>query len=356
VRLLVTGSGSLAAATLEAMSVRPGPFDSFAVASRHIDRADALGRVVAARVASSGRSTEVLSLVIDWDDPTSLAATLTAARPCVVLHTASWQSPWALGGDDAWSALVRRVGYGATLPLQAVLAARIGRVIREALPDARFVNACYPDLVNRELLADGIPVECGIGNVAILAEIATSERRFAPRLRMVAHHSHVAAAVGGTGAPVPVLAWSDRRPIDMSSWLGSLRLPADQRLNVITGASAVPLLHALADPAIRHAGHAPGPAGLCGGYPIAVARRTVSVDLPDGVRLDDAVVNNRRAAAGDGLAIDDDGRVDWTPRARLAISETPVEVREALSGLFSIAGTEERALRLRDLRGWLARS
>lgn len=338
--LLVTGAGSLARATLLALSLLSGPITTVAIAARDTDRLHWLARAVRARGAL-----DVTSHVVYWDDPRSLADLVTRTRPRVVLHTASRQSAWTLGGDDPWSAVVRTVGYGATLPLQAVLAHRLGRALVEHSPSARFVNACFPDAVNPVLANRGIPVACGIGNVAILAALAAVELG---ATSLVAHHAHIAAAIAERRPSVPLAAWRGDARIDAeaTAWLASARLPGDERLNDITGATAVPLIHSLVDDNCTYRGHAPGPGGLCGGYPIKVTSGAVELDLPSGMSRAEAEAHNRAAAELDGLTVTAGGRIRWSPRA-----EVPAELRT----LFDDEDLEAMARRLHEFKARASR-
>jgi hypothetical protein len=355
--LLVTGAGSLAQEALLALSQFPGPIETIAIAARDTDRLRWLARAVRARSGARGSHLDVQPHAIDWDDPRSLASVLVRTRPRVVLHTASWQSAWTVGRAGGWSELVRGVGYGVTLPLQLVLAARMGRALAGHLPAAQLVNACFPDAVNPLLTRAGIPVACGIGNVAILAAMLGSELRASSApLRLIAHHAHVAAAISGRPAPVPVRAWRGDALADdeVAGWLATARLPADERLNAVTGAAAVPLLHALADRSLAYRGHAPGPQGLWGGYPIVVDDGVVSLDLPRSESLADAQAHNGAAMAGDGLAVDADGRLGWSPHARAVLDTAGAAVRDTLPGILDDTDFEAMARRVRELRERLA--
>jgi hypothetical protein len=59
--------------------------------------------------------------------------------------------------------------------------------------------------VNPALTRAGIPVVCGIGNVAILAAMLAAELPPSQEpLRLLAHHAHVATAISGRPPPVPI--------------------------------------------------------------------------------------------------------------------------------------------------------
>ncbi len=69
----------------------------------------------------------------------------------------------------------------------------------------------------------------------------------------------------------------------------------------------------------------------------------MSLDLPPGVTIADAVAYNERMARGDGVErIDADGTVHFSARARDAVASFAPELAEPLA----IAAIEERAARL----------
>lgn len=338
--LLITGAGALAEAVVAALALQPGPIRSIAIAARPSDRLTWLARSATARAASAGgangangpsSAVRVQAYPLEWEAPGALEARLARARPRVVLHTASLQSPWTLGGEDAWSALVRRAGYGLTLPLQLALAAQVGRAVAHAAPGASYVNACYPDAVNPLLAALGIPVTCGIGNVAILAAMLHAEHT-PGRWQLVAHHAHVSAAISGRPAVAAPLAWCEDHEVALTGWLAAAALPGDARLNLVTGAAAAPLLRALVDGG-EHRGHAPGPGGLPGGYPIRLRDRALALDLPAAVTEEAARSANQAAAADDGVVIEAGGRIRWTASVLAALEALPAAAHAEAAAL-----------------------
>jgi hypothetical protein len=80
----------------------------------------------------------------------------------------------------------------------------------------------------------------------------------------------------------------------------------------ISGASGVPLIRALARGA-DWTGHAPGPNGLAGGYPVRCHAGAVELDLPPGLNDDEAVSWNAAFEAQNGLAIES-GQVRYAGR------------------------------------------
>ncbi len=122
--------------------------------------------------------------------------------------------------------------YGATLPLRLALALRVARAIGERAQSSRLVNACYPDASNEVLARLGHDVACGIGNVATLAATYAAQLGVeAPRrLRMLAHHRQVAAAIAGRSRLHPPRVWIDGAAQCTPDALPDVRLPAGPSL------------------------------------------------------------------------------------------------------------------------------
>src|SRR5262249_48107343 len=78
----------------------------------------------------------------------------------------------------------------------------------------------------------------------------------------------------------------------------------------ISGASGVPLIRALAQ-GPDWTGHAPGPKGLPGGYPVRCHAGEVGLDLPPGLSREEAVRWNTAFEVQNGLIVED-GRVRYT--------------------------------------------
>jgi len=95
-------------------------------------------------------------------------------------------------------------------------------------------------------------------------------------------------------------------------------LPAEP-LDALAGATGVNIVLALAGHK-DHVGHAPGPDGRPGGYPVVVKDRKLSLNLPDGLGADEAVAWNRSFGEHEGLILDDDGKVRYSAAARAAFA------------------------------------
>jgi hypothetical protein len=324
--VMVVGNGALATAVCDGLaSARPHRSVTVAVAARDPDAAARTALTAAIRASETGAPARFESRPL---------ADLTggAVRPAVLVVCASHQSPYEhRNRPSAWTALLRAGGFGLGLALQATLVAGLARAMSRHSPETVVVNGCFPDAVNPLLRALGAPVVCGIGNVATVAaalrasldkdreETTVTGESAADRLRVLAHHAHLGGPVAGPAARSgDARAWLGAGPVpDVTDRLAPARALPRLRLNDIaglTGAHAV--LALLGERPV--AAHVPGPSGLPGGYPVTIANRAVSLDLPPGVTERAAVAWNQRAGEADGVIVDD-GRVVHTDRAARAL-------------------------------------
>lgn len=349
VDIAITGSGSLGTEILLALARANTEPLSIALLGRDMDRLTALAQ--SATDLSRG-GLQLKPIVIDWSDD-ALRRVLAELQPRVLVHTASWQSPWALAGNDQWSNLIRGAGFGFTLPLQSVLALRVARALADQSPATVLINGCYPDAVNQILFANGLKVSGGIGNVAIIASLLWSglplSMKQGRRLRVVGHHAHLAAAVARSELKDARLkAWLDEEPIHdvAAEWFRNAQLQSN--MNDIAAAAAVPMLHALLGGPSSQV-HSPGPLGLPGGYPVIVSEGRIELDLPDDITLAEAKTLNTTAGIADGLIVRDDGYVVLAESSREALTRfLPDEVSDFMT--WPASEVEARADRLVSLR------
>lgn len=333
--VLVTGAGSLASAIGHVFSTATRAPLHLVIASRPSSRLDWLSRSVAAAATSLGSGLIVNTEAVDWSDE-ALRQLLVSWHPRLVIHTASLQSPWSLGGDDEWCRLVRSAGYGLTLPLHLALARRIGRAILETSPESLFINACYPDAANRMLKADGVPILCGIGNVAILASLMSLDESIPLHdVQLLAHHCHVAEAISPTARSTSAIsslrAWRKGLPMDEAAkaWLRHAQIPSDQRLNRVTAASAVSVVMSLLGRAPPCRANLPGPLGLPGGYPVAIGCGTLEVAVPSTMDRSEAIKLNESSGWCDGVSVGDRGHALFSEQATAAVEAVFPNFRSA---------------------------
>jgi Family of unknown function (DUF6002) len=340
----VVGTGGLARAVCHSLAAVCGAAVHVIIIGRSHDKARQLCYVANTRAACSGHRQVTF-------EPLTGGIEAAAGRAIDgVLVCASSQSPWERStAPSAWTALLERAGFGLTLPFQAELALHVGRTLARRHPRPWLINACLPDAVNPLLAALGVPVLCGIGNIALLAASvqAALELPDQGRLRMLAHHVHLHAPAGGTEE---ALVWCDQRPVaDVGALLADQRATARAELNHVTGHTAALLLTGMLTGTEIEA-HLPGPLGLPGGYPISLRGTDLRLRLPAGVSQRDAVAFNQRAAAADGVVVDGD-RVMFGPAASAELEH----LAHRLTDGFPVTALSTATAELHELRARMRR-
>jgi hypothetical protein len=193
--ILILGTGSFAARILFDLAATATAPLTVAVAGRNPDRLDWLRTAANARAHMFGRTVRCASARVDLLDADATAELLEACRPAVTVQAASLQSGAVISATgNAWAQLVAEGGLSATAVFQALLSMRVARALHSAHPAGRLINCCFPDVVNGLIAAAGLPIGCGIGNVAILAHAFTGALPEAERssLRVLAHYQTIA--------------------------------------------------------------------------------------------------------------------------------------------------------------------
>ena len=107
---------------------------------------------------------------VDLSVADAAADAIAAVEPKVVVQAASFQSGSVISNQgNAWTRLVAEGGLSATAVLQAPLSIAVARAVKAVRPQAHFINCCFADVVNPLIAALDLPITCGVGNVAILA-------------------------------------------------------------------------------------------------------------------------------------------------------------------------------------------
>lgn len=346
--IAVVGAGSLARALCYSLAVAAvPPPDTVTVLARSGRAAHEISCIANARAAVSGSPTRFTAEVVDAADECALTGILQRVRPRVVVNCASVQSPWeADRAPSAWAELLSAGGFGIGLPLHAVLARSVARAVRRSGVPALFVNACYPDAVNPLLAAEGLPVFCGVGNVATLAASLRAALRPGPgeRLRVLAHHAHLHTPADPGDE---VRAWLDDRPVPHAGeLLAAHRACSREELNAVTGHTAAMLAASLAAGREVYA-DVPGPLGLPGGYPVHIGDGRMALDLPPGLSRQEAVAWQTKMADHDGVAVLPSGEVCFGARAhRVLVTHLPDVTRtQPAEGIVALT---DRLLRLRE--------
>jgi hypothetical protein len=350
--ILLVGTGGFAqriACDLAATASAPL---KLACAGRNALRLAWIKTAAAARADMFARAVRITTHALDIAGE-GVAELLARLRPAVIVQAASLQAAAVIAGQgNAWTRLVRDGGLSATAVFQAVLTSRIARAVGEASPQSRLVNCCFPDVVNGLIAAMGLPVACGIGNIAILAHAFAGalEGVSKPKLQMLCHYQNIAAWRRPPAQRLPPTArvWLEGREVDdVFARFAAVQLTPEPAIDV-SGASGVNLALAMAQQR-DWSGHVPGPHGLPGGYPVALRGGRLELELPEAMDAAAAIAWNAGFEEANGLVVDAGGRARYTGRLHAILRD---ESRE-LAAPFHVTDLEEVCRAMAALRGAL---
>lgn len=354
-RLLVLGCGSLAREIALAIPLIVSRHDddfTLMVAARDGSRARWIAQLVEARSFAAGVPLTTGYYELDWNSTDQMAAMIAAAAPTAILNTASLQSFWTLATDDAWSRLIRVGGYGVTVALQAALLPRLGRALGSAASKAAVVNACYPDVVNAGGLRMGLAIRCGVGNIALVAELLRQHLGASGvrEIRVLTGHWDVSefCRPPEQRSDFPRV-WRNERVLEPVCIADAPSLAADATLNAFGAGASASLLCSLATGSNWH-GHVPGPLGELGGYPVRLDAGQIHYDLPQGITLEEARSWNSQRCERDGAVVEEGRHLRFSGKA----AESIRAVAPDLAGGFDFKDVEGAAsafLELRDVLG-----
>ena len=318
--ILVIGSGSLARAISYSLALLLDRPHRVILCARSRDQLNEIIYVSRAQAASTQSPAKFDS--IEFDAESGDAGRLfSSLQPDVIVNCASYYFPWDwIHRPSAWTQLLRTAGLGFTLPLQAPFAIKFAKAVAAHSRPVLFINGCYPDAVNPLLRALGLPVFCGIGNVALVAASVRSSLALTPqqRLQVMAHHLHLHAPKPGTEE---AQAWVDgKRCENVSSLLVAQRASSGLEVNKAIGSTAAVFLRDIVDGRDVET-HAPGPFGLPGGYPVRLKGARMELNLPAELSESEVIAWNERIALADGVKIHSNGSVEFGEETRLALRQ-----------------------------------
>lgn len=281
--------------------------------------------------AQMGFHPKVEFVPLDLYQVEKTAAVLDRMQPRVILSCVTLQSYWVISQlPPAVFQRLKGCGYGPWIPMHFTLNFRLMSAVKMAGLGTHVVTAAFPDATNAVLARVGLAPAVGLGNldnfVPGLRRIVAERMRVpagAVAIYLVGHHVLRTALKYPELIECPPFAlriFVDSRDVsaefDGRSLLDEeVKLVAGFRNDSKVASSGVRnVLAILADSGV--VGHAPGPRGLIGGYPVRLDRRGAEVVLPPGMTLEEAVDINVRGQVYDGIErIEDDGTVVLTDRA-----------------------------------------
>lgn len=351
--ILIFGTGNFAGRIALDIAATAREPVTVVIAGRNVERLKWLRTAGNARAAMFNRPARLVTHEVDLSVADAAADAIAAIEPKVVVQAASFQTGNVISTqDNAWTKLVAEGGLSATAVLQAPLSIAVARAVKAVRPQAHFINCCFADVVNPLIAALDLPITCGVGNVAILANAFAGTLALGQRLKVLAHYQNLApwrrAAETRHGPSARV--WIDDEEVaDVYRRFADVQLTREPAIE-ISGASGVPLMLAMAH-GHDWRGHVPGPRGLPGGYPVRLKAGEIELDLPASLTRSEAIAWNLRYEQDSGLVVGSDGRATYTGmlRARLAA------LSPGLAGGFHVGDIENVYRDMNDLRSRLER-
>ena len=270
----------------------------------------------------------------DLNDIESTAEVIKKYSPGIIYNSATLQSWWVITQlpPDAYKT-IDEGRYGPWLPMHFVLAHKLMLAVKESGINTHVVNAAFPDAVNPVLDKLGLAPTVGVGNVDNVVpalSIVVSKHLGVPlrdvRIYLFVPHfsSYYMPRFGDDGGAPYLMKITvgdedvtdrlDRKSI-VSDLLTLGKKPGGLAAHPVVASSVVKIiLGILYD--TNEIGHAPGPNGLPGGYPIRLNAQGVEVVLPKDITLEEAIRVNEQGQVYDGIEeIQEDGTVVLTDKS-----------------------------------------
>jgi hypothetical protein len=311
--------------------------------------------------AHQGYYPEIRFVELDLNDVPATASLLEQIEPHVIVNTASLQSWWVIERDLPKEIFQKldAAGYGPWLPFHLTLTYKLMTAIRQAGINTRVVSAPFPDAVNAVLGKVNLAPTIGMGNLDLMApgiQKVVAEKLSVPMrsvqiFLVAAHFVNDSLSTYGTtgGAPyfLKILVdgedSTDRFDHDKLLRDAHTDYPKGRDDHFITASSGVKNVLAILSNA-RILTHAPGPAGLPGGYPVRLGAEEPELVLPKEITKDEAMRINEQDLRYDGIEkIEADGTIVFTQKS----AEIMMKLLNYDSRKMKLAECEQRARELR---------
>lgn len=307
--VLITGTGMFAGRiALDIASTAKTPVN-VVIAGRNKMRLDWLKTAGNARAAMFSTSARFSTIEVDMIAEGASDRLLDECNPRIVVQAASIQTSTVISDKgNRWTQLVAEGGLSATAVFQSLISSRMAAAISHRKNRPLLINCSFPDVVNGIIKAMNFDVLCGTGNVAILSNVFDGTYQHEPSdpLRVVAHYQCLAAwrkpPEERAGAVAPLVYVGEQKLDNVFDTFKQCQLTPEPAIE-ISGASGVTLILALAA-GTTWRGHAPGPDGLPGGYPVRVENNELFLDLPAAITKDEAIAWNAGFEQKNGLVVE----------------------------------------------------
>lgn len=267
--------------------------------------------------------------VFDIDKTTQL---LKEVQPAIIYNAMSLQSWWVITQlpQEVYKT-IDEARYGPWFPMHFVPAYKLMQAVKKSGIKTHVVNSAFPDLVNPVLGKLGMAPTVGIGNIDnfLCQSRLVLSRMFNVPLRSVTVYlvcphfvGYYAARYGNSGgSPFYLKVMIDDKVIKIkneeffANFIPLGRRPGGTQANPVTASSSCKIIMGILFDT-KELGHAPGPNGLSGGYPIKLSAEGVKVFLPEDLTLEDAIRINNEGQSFDGVeSIQNDGTVVITEKS-----------------------------------------
>jgi hypothetical protein len=255
-------------------------------------------------------------------------------QPTIIYNSMTLQSWWVITQlpQEAYKQ-IDEARYGPWYPMHFFPIYKLMQAVKRSEIKTHVVNAAFPDLVNPALAKIGLAPTVGIGNIdnllASLRMVAAKMYHVPLRsvtIYMVAPHffSYYVSRYGHDGgAPYYIKVMIDDRDmtgrINHKDFLANVipmaKRPGGIQAHPVVASSVCKIVMGILNDT-KELGHAPGPNGLPGGYPVKLSAAGVEVFIPDGLTLEEAIKINNESQVFDGVeSIEEDGTVVLTDQS-----------------------------------------
>lgn len=281
---------------------------------------------------------EVTFQKLDLHDIEQSAEILSKFSPDVIVNGTTLMSWWVRQKlPEAIYKKLSVAGSGPWIPMHMTLTRKLMMAIQKANLRSLTVNTCFPDGVNPALGKVGLAPTVGGGNSDLLIprlqktighQLGVPPHNIA--ISLIAHHFHVVSLVRNEsmgGAPYFIrIRLGDRditKELDLDQILPQSvkNFPSGNLAHPYVASSFVKNVLCMVNDSGKIT-HAPGPAGLIGGWPVRLSAKGAEVILPQGLDMTQATHIVEEAQKFDGIEqIREDGTIVITDQAYSVMKE-----------------------------------